>query len=508
MGREATSGNAGTSRRSALRLYATLAAVALTAGVQQPSRAQGFGFGFPGGGADIEVVKQFDKDGNGRLDAAERVPARQWLSANGGRGGFGRRRFGGGGRSVMPGRHVEPSEVRSVPQAVLYDPGVVRTLFLRFENTTDWEAELAAFYNTDVDIPATVTVDGAMYHDVGVHFRGMSSFRMVPEGAKRSLNLAFDFVNKQQRLRGYKTLNVLNGNGDPTLMRAVLYSEIARHYLPAPKANYVRVVINGEDWGTYVNSQQFNADFTNEWFKSAKGARWKTPGSPRGQAGMEYLGESVATYKRLYEIKTKDDPKAWTDLIHMFKVLNETPADKLEAALSPLLDVDGVLRFLAVEVALVNSDGYWTRASDYSIYQDPAGRFHVIPHDMNEGLMEEFGFGGGGGVDLDPLAGLNDAGKPLRSKLLAVPALRAKYLGYVKEIAQKWLDWRTLEPMVEQYRALLTDEMKVDTRKLYSFEAFQAGVGIGPDSLRGFIERRRNFLLEPPKPPAPAAVAR
>jgi hypothetical protein len=272
--------------------------------------------------------------------------------------------------------------------------------------------------------------------------------------------------------------------------------------------NYVRVVINGEDWGAYVNAQQFNSDFTREWFSSTKGARWKVPGNPRGQAGMEYLGESVATYKRLYEIKTKDTPKAWADLIHMFKVLNETPAEKLEAALSPILDVDGVLKFLALEVALVNSDGYWARASDYSIYQDPAGRFHVIPHDINEALMDEgrFGFGGGGGgTSLDALVGLNDSSKPLRSKLLAVPALRTRYLGYMREIAQKWMDWRTLEPLVEQYRAILTDEMRVDTRKLYSFEAFQAGVGLGPDSLRGFVERRRAFLLAPR--PA-AAVAR
>jgi hypothetical protein len=109
---------------------------------------------------------------------------------------------------------------------------------------------------------------------------------------------------------------------------------------------------------------------------------------------------------------------------------------------------------------------------------------------------------------LDPLVGLNDSSKPLRSKLLAVPTLRTRYLGYVREIAQKWLDWRTLEPLVEQYRAILTDQMKVDTRKLYSFEAFQAGVGPGPDSLRGFVERRRAFLLAPPRPAAVAAVAR
>ena len=50
-----------------------------------------------------------------------------------------------------------------------------------------------------------------------------------------------------------------------------------------------------------------------------------------------------------------------------------------------MLDVDETLKFLALEVTLVNSDGYWTRASDYSLYRDERGRFHVLPHDTNEG---------------------------------------------------------------------------------------------------------------------------
>ena len=37
-------------------------------------------------------------------------------------------------------------------------------------------------------------------------------------------------------------------------------------------------------------------------------------------------------------------------------------------------------------VALANSDGYWTRASDYNLYQDVNGRFHIVPHDVNEAL--------------------------------------------------------------------------------------------------------------------------
>ena len=90
-----------------------------------------------------------------------------------------------------------------------------------------WENELVAFNNTDVDVPATVTVDGRVYRDVGVHFRGNSSFG-VGNGYKRSLNLSFDFVHEKQAIGGYRTLNFLNANQDPTLMRTVLSRVNAR----------------------------------------------------------------------------------------------------------------------------------------------------------------------------------------------------------------------------------------------------------------------------------------
>ena len=60
------------------------------------------------------------------------------------------------------------------------------------------------------------------------------------------------------------------------------------------------------------------------------------------------------------------------------------------------VDVDGVLWFLALDNALINSDGYWTRASDYTLYLDEKGKFHVIPHDMNEAFRPAGGPGMGG----------------------------------------------------------------------------------------------------------------
>jgi len=102
--------------------------------------------------------------------------------------------------------------------------------------------------------------------------------------------------------------------------------------------------------------------------------------------------------------------------------------------------------------------------------------------------------GMGGGANLDPLIGLQDYGKPLRSRLLAVPALREKYLGYVRQIATKWLDWKTLGPLVEQYRTLIDADVKRDTRKLESYDAFVSGVSGPANSLKTFAAARLQYL--------------
>ena len=97
---------------------------------------------------------------------------------------------------------------------------------------------------------------------------------------------------------------------------------------------------------------------------------------------------------------------------------------------------------------------------------------------------------------LDPLVGLDDDSKPLRSKLLAVPALRAKYLAYVRDVADKWLDWSRLGPQAQKYHDLIAADVKMDTRKLYTDERFDAGV----ETLKRFAEERRAFLLKATTP--------
>lgn len=648
---------------------------------KQPDRKDfkdGFGGKFGGPMGEVrKVLARYDTDKNGRLDATERKTARKELESDRGKGGFGKGGpkggFGGNKGAPKAGEKLKPADVTGYPKAGLYDTSVLRTFFLEFEND-EWEAEMAAFYHTDIEVPATLVVDGKKYANVGVRFRGMSSYFGVGQGWKHSLNVSMDFVNKNQRLYGHKTLNLLNSHDDPTFMHTVLYSEIARKSIPTPRANFARVAINGESWGIYTSVEQFDKVFLEEQFGSKKGDRWKVQGSPGGRGGLEYLGDDVAEYKRRYTLKSDESEKAWKALAELCKVLNRTPADKLEAALKPILDVDGALWFLALDCALVNMDGYWVRASDYAIYRDGKGKFHLVPHDLNEtfstgggpggmggppgkggpfrpatmlvkplldaqdkdkdsklskaevtaaaralfdaceadkkgqvstealekaldkilprpnfggnfqppsqapmlarsitekagkdgkvtkdalvagaekrfaaadknkdgkldeeelaeGLNEFFpapkfdfkgkdggfkgkdggfkgkggpggGFGGGG-VQLDPLVGLTDSSKPLRSKLLAVPALKERYLKYVKIIAEERLSWKKLGPQVAAYRKLIEKDVKADTRKLYSLEAFERGTADELDSkdvrggsLRAFAEGRSKFLLE------------
>jgi spore coat protein CotH len=401
-----------------LMIMVVALSVELVSALQFPP--DGAGFGPPGmgpggggpGGKKVNLVKKFDKDGNGRLNAEERKAARAYLASSSSQGrfggpggrrgggpmGFGPPGFGGMGGSAelsKPGAKISPADVKSGGNATLFDPNTLRTFFFQFEDS-DWEKEMEDFYHTDVDVPATLIVDGKTYKDVGVHFRGNTSYSMVSTGRKRSLNISLNYAHDDQTLFGYRGFNLLNAAEDPDFLHNVLFSEMARAYIAAPKANFARVAINGESWGIYINIQQFNKDFTRDFFKSEGGIRWKVPGpNPRG--GLAYLGDNPDSYKSTYEIKSKDKPESWKALIALCKTLNQEPSKTLQSALEPMLDIEGVLKFLAVDLLSVNGDGFWSRQSDYSLYCDEKGKFHLIPSDTNEAFRGGEGGPGMGG---------------------------------------------------------------------------------------------------------------
>ena len=464
-----------------------------------------------------KIVSRFDTDKDGTLNDAERKVARKYIHES--RGELGAPRPS---ESTSPNTtHNDDLKASLAAQPngdpALYDANTLRTLYLRFHDA-DWYEQLGDFYRTDVDVPADLIVDGKVYQSVGVRFRGSSSYFTV-QNEKKSFNIAVDYGDDKQRLYGYKTLNLLNGHSDPSFLREILYSRIASNYIPAPKANLVKLVINGESWGVYINSQQFNKDFLDEWFGTKDGVRWKVP--PGRNSGLVYNGDQPSAYQQSYQLKTRveEAPNAWQDLIELCEVLESTPDDQLESKLSAILNIDRALWFLALDNVFIDNDGYFSRASDYALYQDPMGRFHLLPHDSNE----TFRFAGGGGPNswqtegqmLSPVSQEHDTMRPVIGRLLAIPHLRARYLAHIRTIADKWLDWDVLQPIITEYQSLADAKVKADDKKLYAYEAFATsqikdqGGGEGgrrggrgrraTPSFKRFVEERAEYLLNHPE---------
>jgi hypothetical protein len=87
-----------------------------------------------------------------------------------------------------------------------------------------------------------------------------------------------------------------------------------------------------------------------------------------------------------------------------------------------------------------------------------------------------------------------------------VPALRTRYLDYVREITENWLTWEKLGPVAQRYHDLISTEVEKETHKANSYAHFvqefdqetTAG-GRGGDAatnLKSFITERHRYLLE------------
>ncbi len=473
-----------------------------------------------GPGPAVKIVEQFDTNGDGKLTGSERTAA---LST----------RLDGELKRLNP---ATPSgdiqsdvaasrDAKPEGSPSLYNSDTLRTFYLRFHDE-DWYEQMNAFYRTDVEVPAELVVDGKVYPNVGVHFRGSSSYFTV-ESEKKSFNIAVDYGTDGQRLDGYKTLNLLNGHVDASFLREVLYNRIARDYIPAMKSNFVKLVINGENWGIYINLQQYNKDFLAEWFDTKAGVRWKV--GPGGGA-LVYSGDNLQAYQENYQLKTKNADDSWKSLIALCQILDSgTPDTVLDERFALVFNIDGALWQLAIANVFMDDDSYIHKGGDYAIYQDITGRFHLISHDNNESFRFARGGGRGGpgggwtwgdidGGMVSPVTHQNNPARPVINRLLSHPHWRARYIAHVRTVIEEWLDWEVIQPVVTEYHELIDAAVREDDKKLYAYQDFENALssgeengfaGRGTPSIKTFVTQRRNYLLNHPelKKPVPKIIA-
>lgn len=352
----------------------------------------------------------------------------------------------------------------------------IRIIELQFDQPDYW-TQLLNNYQSKKDLPATLVYDGKTYPNVGVRFKGQTSFQRVT-GQKKSFNITLDYADETQDLKGYETLNLNNSYEDNSFIREVLYENLTRPYCPSLKANYVHLYINGQDWGLYPNIQALDNDYVKEWFLSSDGTRWRcertTPGGGgmggfgAGTSSLNYLGDDTTLYKPHYTLKKTSLENPWSDLVRVTKVLNTVPLAQLEDTLNKVLDIDRTLWFLAKEIVFGDDDSYINKGGMdyYAIYQKDVERLIPLEYDANSIMKAQTS-------TWSLFLKENDTKFPLANRLFAVPSLRQRYLAHVRTMVHQALDSVNFTAAVNELYSMIDTLVQSDPKKLMSYTAWQ-----------------------------------
>ncbi len=379
--------------------------------------------------------------------------------------------------------------IGTAPAQGFYQKDVLRTIDLQFDQP-DWWDQLLALEITGGRIPATMIVDGIEYDSVGVRFRGSVDSDTIQ---KRGFSIDVNQYIDGQNIMGYTTVNLDNARDDASFMREVLYSDLIRKYVPTPKANFIHLNINGENWGLYPNVQHINSPFLQEWYFSNNGSLWSAE-RPDGQdigawgdgtAALNWLGADTTTYQEFYELERTEQIEPWDDLVRTIDKLNNTPIAQLEDTLDEYMNVDRALWFLACENVFGDRDSYIRKGKDdYMIYHEAeSDRTEPIQVDGRSTFQSN-------SMAWTPFYHADDANYPLLNRLLSVPSLRQRYLAHMRTIIAEDLQSSEFNALVAGYVALIDAEVQADPKKLFTYGQFQNEL----IAIQEFVNARRITL--------------
>jgi hypothetical protein len=380
----------------------------------------------------------------------------------------------------------------------MYDKNVIREVYLDFPQADYW-TQLTNNYETETEIPATMTIDGTSYDSVGVRFRGNTSYFTIGNSPKKSFAVSTDLIHEDQVCMGFKNLKFNNAHQDASFMREVLYCQMSARHTPVAKANYIHLYLNNQDWGIYPNIQAIDKTFLEGYFLSNDGARFRAtteetgpggggPGWGDGTAGMNYLGADTAEYQQYYDLKSSDIDEPWQKLAEACKTLSNASASTMESTQAKI-DIDKALWFLAVENIFTDDDSYIMKGKmDYYVYYEPeTDRTTPLEYDGNSSFQTNAATSNNWG----PFKNVTNANYPLLNKLLNIPEWRQRYLAHYRTILNETFTTENANALIDSIDAQINALVESDPKKLYTYAQYTSGV----PALKTFVANRRTFLM-------------
>jgi len=310
-------------------------------------------------------------------------------------------------------------------------------------------------------VPGSFRWNDQVLTNVGVRFKGNSS-SMPDSPFKRGYLIDFAEFKKGQRLPGLRQVALDNGIQFGSLFSERLITDVLRGVgVKASRCNYARLYLNGKFLGVYVNVERINKNFLQRQFGNDEGALFKVDEGGPG-AGLEYLGNDPALYRKSFELDGGAEAKSYAELLEFIRALNEPAV--AEEALRKRLDVEAFTKTTAVMLFAGAFDQYtgW-QPHNYYLYRNPTDqRWAYIPWDLDVGFADR-AFG-----HIPVLQGWNAAwpvpvpGRPLMERLVSSPELLRDYREQATKILETWFKPEILIPklraMHAQIRADLTED--------------------------------------------------
>jgi spore coat protein H len=331
--------------------------------------------------------------------------------------------------------------------------------------------------------PATFTAEGKDYA-IGLRYRGDWA-RTWP---KKPLKV---FFTGDKEFEGQKVLNFNSCWRDPAFVReALAYHVYAACGVPSPKARMVRLNLNGQFYGLFVEVEQPDKAFVKRL--NLKGAAIYKADSPGGASDERDLG-TEAGFRAHYEKESRKQ-EGYGDLQEFCRALAR--ATNTVEFFHRHVELPAYINYLAA-TALVQNWDYFNK--NHFLVRDTLGskKWLMIPWDLDR----TFGDHWSGGFDHAtlPLV-LGTSARPgptgwnqMFEAFFREPALRNQLLDRLETLLRDEFTTGKLFPLLDQWERDIKAEAALDRQRWPNREVGNLREGIA--ELKRYIDQRRAFLL-------------
>ena len=312
---------------------------------------------------------------------------------------------------------------------------------------------------------ASIQIDGIKMDSIGVKLKGNLSNSITSN--KKPLKIYFNSFVKGRTFDGLYRLNLSNEFPDPSMLRNTVAFKIFRSAgIMAPRTSFAKVYVNNKYKGLYAMIEQVDKAFFSNYFKNPSGELIKA------LAGYLYwFADDTLSFRNNYEIKAKNTPEAWTNLIELSKKINTTPANVFYDSLKTTFDFNSYITVFAADIIFNNWDSYFY-GQNYYIYRDSTEKkYYYLPWDYNISLnkydetsADYYILPGRENDDLFQL--------PLPSKIINNDILKKKYLNEVARINQ-YMSLDSMENFIRKMHKLIAPALKADSGKVMSMVQYE-----------------------------------